>query len=346
MRTWTCTCGNQLFYDNTLCLACGAEAGWCPACEGIVRLLPAQGDLFAWQCGNPACGVFLNKCHNYAVEFVCNRMVMDARLQLCDCCRYNRTIPDLSVEGNREKWAQLEKAKRRLFFTLDILGLPHGTAEEGFELPLSFSFMSDERPDEGLWRSFYGGKVKKVYTGHDRGHITINIQEGDEVERERLRVDLNESHRTLIGHFRHEIGHYYWELLVKGKQEAECIAVFGDHNEPPYAEALEAYYRDGARPDWPDYFISAYAAMHPWEDFAETFAFYLDMVSVLDTTLNFGMRRSSHDGSLQGMLEAYRRVGLVVNEVNREMGLLDLVPETPTPAIENKLAFVHRVIAG
>jgi len=51
-------------------------------------------------------------------------------------------------------------------------------------------------------------------TGHASGQVTINAAEGNSVDREQMREDMNESYRTVIGHFRHEIGHYYWDPLV------------------------------------------------------------------------------------------------------------------------------------
>ena len=201
--------------------------------------------------------------------------------------------------------------------------------------------MADVLPDAGLWRST--SEVEKVYTGHDHGHITINLIESNDAIREKLRLDLNETHRTLIGHFRHEIGHYYWELLIQGFHEHNCAQVFGNHC-LDYSEALERYYQEGAPSGWQQHYISAYASMHPWEDFAEMFAFYLDIISVLDTAGNMDMRRSSHDGTLPGMLQAFRLVGLALNEINREMGLLDLVPETITPMIELKLEYIHALV--
>lgn len=346
MRTWTCRCGNRLFIDNLLCLSCHREVGWCPSCRGMVSLepLPEGG----YRCGNERCGAPLLKCRNSTGHEVCNRLVaMGAQGEadaFCDCCRHNVTIPDLSVPGHRQRWAELEAAKRRLFYGLARLGLPYGIGGDDIALPLGFRFMTDELPDAGGWRCT--GDSDRIYTGHAGGLITINLKEADEVERERLRVDLNESHRTLIGHFRHEIGHYYWELLVKGRCEAECRAVFGDHEALPYGEALERYYRQGPPPDWPQRHVSAYASLHPWEDFAETFALYLDMNAVLDTADHFGLDRGEHDGSLSVMLAAYHQVGLAINELNREMGLLDLVPAVVSPVVANKLAFIHDLVGS
>ncbi|MDP3536581.1 putative zinc-binding metallopeptidase [Halomonas sp. M1] len=343
MQTFSCRCGNPLFYENTHCLACQSEVGWCPACSHIVALAPLTNG--GYRCTNPSCNAALMKCHNYAVENVCNRMVVMHEGHadtLCACCRYNAVIPDLAINGHRERWAALEAAKRRLFHTLDLLSLPHGTEGEDIRVPLSFSFMADALPDQGLWRST--ASQEKVYTGHANGHITINVKEADDVERERLRVDMNESHRTLIGHFRHEIGHYYWDLLVKERDEQAFCLVFGDHNYPTYADALEHYYQQGSPSQWQAQFISAYAAMHPWEDFAETFAFYLDMVAVLDTALHMGLSPAEYDGTLDSMLLAFHQVGLAVNELNRDMGLLDLAPGVIAPAVRDKLAYVHELI--
>ncbi|MFC0266500.1 zinc-binding metallopeptidase family protein [Kushneria aurantia] len=342
-----CEPTSRLFFDNTLCLGCQSEVGWCPRCHSIEAMLPEGDDQY--RCANSDCGAVLKKCHNYAVEAVCNRMLPPEEHAeyggLCDCCRHNSVIPDLSIEGHRERWAALEAAKRRLFYTLDLIGLPHPAPQDNSAaLPLAFSFMADALPDNGLWRAT--GNRQKVYTGHANGLITINLMETDDVERERLRVDLNEAQRTLIGHFRHEIGHYYWELLVRGRPEEEqgSREMFGDHDNPTYSEALERYYAQGPAVDWNESYISAYATMHPWEDFAETFAAYQDTVAVLDTGSHLGMWRARHNGTIEGMLKAYQQVGMALNELNREMGLMDVVPEVITPAILDKLRWVHELV--
>ena len=347
MKTFECSCSNTLFFENSACLSCGAEVGWCPQCESITKLLPeGEGQ---YRCANTVCGAALVKCHNYAVEKVCNRCLPaesagNSKTALCDCCAYNDTIPDLSVEGNREKWARLEAAKRRLVYALDLLGLPRGADKGETSVPLSFDFKADVIPSQEFWRSM--GKAERVYTGHANGKITINIREADPVEREKLRVDLGEAHRTLVGHFRHEIGHYYWELLVRGQQDAECIAVFGDHNNPTYAEALERHYQQGAPADWAQRFVSAYATMHPWEDFAETFATWLDLTGVLDSAHHVGFANvpDVRTADTDTLVSAYRRVGIAMNEMNRTMGLIDYLPEVLVPPVVEKLRYVHQLI--
>lgn len=367
MKTFNCLCGNTLYFENSRCLSCGADVGWCPACRSITTLQPEPGetgipaaDSGLLRCGSVACGVRLVKCHNYAVEHVCNRCVhvtseadesAATSGMLCDCCIYNDTIPDLSVEGNREKWARLEAAKRRLFFNLDLLGLPRGTAQSGFSPPLAFDFKADVIPANEFWRimsrAFGKEAGERVYTGHANGKITINIREADPVERESLRVDLDEAHRTLIGHFRHEIGHYYWDLLVAGKCEAACVQVFGNHEES-YADALDRHYQNGAPDGWQANYISAYATMHPWEDFAETFAAYVEMISVLHTADSVGLATvpDIHSADLESMVAAAARLGIALNEMNRTMGLLDFLPEVIVPAVVVKMQFVHELVRG
>lgn len=349
MRTWNCNCGAVIFFDNTRCLACSCELGFCPACGNLSSLVPAEAG--GWTCGNAACGAALVKCANYAEHDVCNRCIASNSANegtLCDCCKFNATIPDLTVAGNLQKWYRLETAKRRLFYDLNLLKLPYESTTTGevesAEPELSFDFKADVIPKLNYWRSV--GKSEKVYTGHANGRITINIREADDVAREKLRVELGEAHRTLIGHFRHEIGHFFWDRLVKNRDEADCVAVFGDHNAPTYAEALDAYYQDGPPADWAQNFISAYATMHPWEDFAETWAAYLDMISALDTAQHhhFGAPFDPAQADLDVMVVRYQELGIALNEINRTMGLLDLVPEVFVAPVVAKLRYIHALI--
>ena len=299
----------------------------CPECNRVVPFIAdKKGGL---RCGHADCGVALQKCFNYAVEQICNRCLrVDAAGQetRCDYCCLTKVIPDLAIEGNHEKWGLLERAKRRVLFTVDLVGLPFRPNQDPNAPVLSFEFKADG--------------VRPTSTGHKNGCITINIREADDIEREKARVEFQEPQRTLVGHFRHELGHYFWDRLVRGQREEQYRSSFGDERDPSYAEALTSYHANGPRPNWQQQFISAYATMHPWEDFAETFGAYLDMVSVLDTAGHFGITSRGLD-NVDAMIKSYQQVGLIANELNRDMGLVDLVPEVFVPPVIEKLRFIH-----
>jgi hypothetical protein len=345
MRTFKCSCGNQLFFDNSVCMRCKREVGWCPCCKAIWDVTTKEG---AFCCST--CNTSVVKCSNYAKYNVCNRFVASQKTEgsqgstsegmFCDCCRFNHTIPDLSIQENKEKWYRLEAAKRRTLYDLDMLHLPYGTQKDGITPGLMFEFKGDNIPDK-IYRGMGGGQ--KVFTGHDNGVITINIQEADDVERERLRVKMGEAQRSLLGHFRHEFGHYIWDVLIKGKREQDSVAVFGDHNNPQYNDALQAYYKNGPKPNWLLNYVSAYATMHPWEDFAETFSLYLDMTSGLDTAYHGGLGPEPDMNDLDGLVKSYQKLGIAMNEMNRNNGLIDFLPEVIADPVREKLRFIHEL---
>jgi hypothetical protein len=340
MKTFACQCGNRLFFENVQCVACGRDVGYCEQCSEVTSFSADESGDFRCE----KCGAVARKCTNYQTEQVCNHFVPvsadTTEILLCSVCQLTETIPDLTIEGNRDKWRRLEQAKRRLIYQLDLLRLPYRDIEPA----LSFDFKGNVVPAEEVWRK--GEFAEHVYTGHLDGKITINIEEADDVEREKLRVDMNEAQRTLIGHFRHEVGHYYWQLLIQGQCEAECVQIFGDHNNPDYATALSLYYQQGPRPDWSQGFISAYAASHAWEDFAETFALYLDIRSVLDTAqhLRVPLPQITKPAAFEEYVVAYQKLGIMVNELNRCLGIFDLVPEVIVQPVVDKLNFIHDLL--
>jgi len=240
-------------------------------------------------------------------------------------------IPDLSIEGNLEKWRRLETAKQRVLYALDLIGMPFRNDPASEARAVQFEFRSDN--------------TAPVATGHNDGCIVININEADSVNREIARVQFGEPQRTLVGHFRHELGHYFWDRLVKfnGQRLQEFQSLFGDYRQLDYGQALNNYYQNGPADNWAANFVSAYSTMHPWEDFAEIFATYLDMWSVLDTAKHFGMVSGGAD-NFEAMLKRYSEVGIMANELNRDIGLLDLVPEVFTQKVAEKLRFVHRLV--
>jgi len=329
MKPFECTYGNLLFFNSTQCVNCGSQVGMCPGCWSVVA--PVTDPDGSLHCPHERCRLVLALCHNYVVETVCNQFVdasQAAADSLCESCAMTVIIPDLNVEGNRQRWRDLENAKRRVLYTVRKLGYPLHQGDTN--IALSFAFEADG--------------INGVHTGHSAGRITINLREADAVEREKARVQFSEPQRTLVGHFRHELGHYTWDRLVKGRDEDRFRKLFGDERSPDYATALELHHSQGPQDNWQGAFISAYASMHPWEDFAETFGAYLDMVSVVHTAQRFNLVTKPLR-TLGAMMEEYLRIGLIANEWNRDMGLLDLVPEIFSPTVVKKMNYVDSLRA-
>jgi hypothetical protein len=214
----------------------------------------------------------------------------------CQACRLNRTIPDLGRPEHLLRWQRLEAAKHRLVYSLLRLGLALVSKFEDPDTGLAFDFLAD--PPAG----FPDGP--NILTGHAQGLITINLAEADDAEREHTRKEMAEPYRTLLGHFRHEIGHYYWEQLVRDGPWLEWFrTMFGDERQD-YGACLERHHAEGPPPDWQERFVSGYASAHPWEDFAETWAHYLHIVDTLETADAFGLRIAPMAGRAPGLAMA------------------------------------------
>lgn len=351
MKAFHCdTCGSLVFFENVLCLKCHKGLGFLPDLidlssidfdpSGFCRALtPTANSRRYKQCGN-------GQQHQ-----ICNWLVpADDSNPLCAACRLNIVIPDLTITKNRELWHQIEAAKRRMIYTLLRLGLSTEGSPNENRPPLRFCFMND--PVDGS---------SPIMTGHADGIITINIAEADPAERERRRMDLREPFRTLLGHMRHEIAHYYWGELVARDQNLQLFReLFGDEREN-YNSALQNYYQLGAPADWQSHHVSAYATSHPWEDWAETTAHYFHIVDTVETAASFGLAlRPRHpdaksmtadprsiadfDPPLESILGNWFPLTYALNELNRGMGLPDLYPFVlSNPAIE-KLRFVHKIL--
>ena len=348
MKLFKCpSCGQLLYFENTRCGACGHRLGYIPEGDVLTALEP---DGEAAYRALAQIGGRYRFCLN-AEHDVCNWLIgADLTDGYCIACRHNRTIPDLSREGTLASWRKIEFAKHRLFYTLLRLGLPTPARGETEE-PLVFDFLADAPTPDG----------PKVMTGHDDGLVTISLAEADDAERERRRAQMGEPYRTLLGHFRHEVGHFFWDLLVRdGGKLDECRTVFGDDRQD-YGEALRRHYEEGAPADWQEHFISAYATTHPWEDFAETWAHYLHIVDSLEMARAFGMAveprlEDSDDLAVKADLDVYgeadihRMVGIwiplgfALNSINRCMGQADLYPFVLSPAVIEKLGFIHALV--
>jgi hypothetical protein len=337
VRLFACpSCGLVVFFGNVRCERCEAVLGYDHERNRIVAL-PADGGGPHRYCANRAHGV-------------CNWLLpADSTETMCRACRHNVTIPDLSLPENVALWGKMEEAKHRLLYTILRLRLP--------------LFDRAERPD-GLGFDFLRSDDARtqVLTGHADGLITIALAEADDAEREQRRAALGEPYRTLLGHFRHEVGHWYWDRLVRDAPAREPFtALFGDAARD-YGEALQTHYASGPRADWQAEYISAYAAAHPWEDFAETWAHYFHMVDTLETGGSFGIvlnPRLDRDDVLTTSLDfdvyapdlsmdtigaAWVALSSALNSFNRSMGLPDAYPFVLSERVNEKLAFVHALV--
>src|SRR5450755_3210147 len=274
MKTFHCThCQNLIFFENVRCLNCGHSLAFLPDLGFMGALNQHSDGLWRVELDAPSSRGY-HLCANYDQVSVCNWVVpLGESSEFCRSCRLNRTIPDLSSERNRVAWFRLEVAKRRMLYTLLGLSLPVMPKDGNGSSGLAFEFLEDSS----------NGDAKRVLTGHDNGLITLNIAEADDVHRETERTLQKEPYRTLLGHFRHEIGHYFWDRLIASGALLDAFrAAFGDER-ADYPMALQRHYRDGPPRYWERNFISAYATTHPWEDWAESWAHYMHMVDALET---------------------------------------------------------------
>jgi hypothetical protein len=351
MKLFRCqVCDNIIYFENRTCGRCGHRLGYLPELGIMAALEPAGGEMWTPLAGDNGPRRF---CANADYD-VCNWLTAaEGQDRLCVACRHNDTIPDISQPSHLAAWRDIELAKHRLFYSLLRWKLPLKTRADDPNHGLAFEFLADPPHPSG----------PKVMTGHDDGVVTIALAEADSAEIERRRAELAEPYRSLLGHFRHEVGHHYWDILVRdgGKLE-QCRATFGDDS-LNYEAALKRHYEQGAPADWPERFVSAYATSHPWEDFAETWAHYLHIVDTLETARAFGVRiapavdregahfaRLDFDpyvvGTVDEIVEAWTPFVIAMNSVNRAMGRPDLYPFVIAPAVVEKLRFIHDLVRG
>lgn len=401
-RNYRCQCGQPVFFRNSKCLACGTPLGY--DCErGLLLPLmpgPQEGTWQEWQAsGAPASAPpddaqppsldnipgqesapglapavpaesmepvqatksgepLYKRCLNLSTPASCNWLVpVEDPADMCRACRLNRTIPDLTdpaLPDNGYLWGRVEMAKRRLVSSLILLGLPVASRmSEDTERGLMFDFL----------RSPVNGP--HIMTGHNTGLITLNVDEADDAKREAVRKAMHEPYRTLLGHFRHEVGHYYWDRLVEGTSWMDGFhQLFGDET-LDYAAGLQRNYDEGPPADWPLHYVSAYASTHPWEDWAECWAHYLHMRDSIDTALSFGLSvdqfdleftpftmdalyQPDHPEAEQFLtfINHWTRLTTMLNEMSRSMGQPDFYPFIlPTEAVA-KLHFIHLVVSS
>jgi hypothetical protein len=323
----------------------------------VAEHLP-QGD--AWLIEGDSSGFRFSRCANYQTAAGCNWLrpagiASHHDRGLCIACSLNRMIPDQSSEDNQQLWARIEAAKRRLVSQLLALGLPVRSKLPGVwqdeRQGLAFDFLRD-------WPG------QSVTTGHAHGVITVNALEADDAERERVRTALHEPYRTLLGHLRHEVGHYYWDRLVAQTDWLSAFRqLFGDERQD-YSAALERHYALGSPSDWREKHVSEYASSHPWEDWAESWAHYLHLRDALDSAASFGLSaddvearvqpfgrdalwdsaRAGSDAYLQ-LINDWLRLTSVLNELSDSMGQAPFYPFVFSRSVVAKLQLVHEVIA-
>jgi hypothetical protein len=298
------------------------------------------------------------RCLNLSTPASCNWLIAAEDSQaFCRACRLNRTIPDLTdpaFPDNGYLWGQVETAKRRLVSLLIIMKLPVASRlTEDTGHGLMFDFL----------RSPINGP--HVLTGHDTGLITLNVDEADDVKREAVRKAMREPYRTLLGHFRHEVGHYYWDRLVSGTPWLDGFRELFGNEQEDYAAALKRNYERGPCADWRLNFVSAYASVHPWEDWAECWAHYLHMRDAIDTALSFGLSvdhidleftpftlsalyQPDHEDAQQflAFLNHWTRLTTMLNEMSRSMGQPDFYPFVLPRKVVGKLHFIHLVVTS
>ena len=362
MKTFSCThCGQTVFFENTACVNCGSALGFVPELLRIVAFeVTAEG---AWNARGMDTPQAWRPCHNYAAEQVCNWMVEAADTQaLCRSCRYTSIIPALNKPENKAYWLNLEAAKRRLFYSLLELQLPIPDRLADPTNGLVFHFLEDADPK------------KRVLTGHASGLITMNIAEADDAKREARRTELHEPYRTILGHFRHEIGHFYWDHLIARSNFLDAFRErFGDER-ADYGAALARHYAEGPAADWQANYISAYATMHPWEDWAECWAHYMHVADALNTAGHWGLSlgaqavgrtrggRSSKaapeapaqlkgvdaDGQPFGqvLVNQWLPLARFLNSMGRSLGRGDFYPFVLPPPVLDKLVFIHDVVCA
>lgn len=334
MRKYYCQCGNQVFFESSHCVACDSQLGFEPESLSMLTLTNVDGYLL-----RSADQREFHRCDNGLAYDVCNWLrPATSEHTLCFACQFNRTVPNQSLPENQQRWKRLEEGKKRLFFTLLQLGLPLVDGWSDPEKGLLLDFIEDARAHKGYAETF-------AKTGYLGGVITINTLEADEVARVIAKLELNEAYRTVLGHLRHESGHYFWARLDPDQQLCQSFRDhFGDDSRN-YQDALEYYYSNGPSSYWREHYISAYASSHPVEDWAETWGHYLHIYDALETAAAHELIKVGPEQmTMPERISCWRQLSITLNELNRSIGRQDAYPFVINSMVENKLVFVDQVI--
>jgi hypothetical protein len=349
MKLFKCdNCNNVLYFENSSCTKCGHTLGFVPTELDLHTLVPVPNANQVYSVYNDKSKQYkFCKNHQYGV---CNWLISaNDPAAFCTSCEMNHVIPNLANNEHLRAWGLIEAAKHRLIYTLLQFKLPLVSKVKDPEKGISFDFLTDNN------------NVPRILTGHENGLITINVEEAFDYKREFNRNQLNEPYRTLLGHFRHESGHYFWDRIIDNTPYlGKFRQLFGDER-VSYEQALQQYYNTGAPANWQSNFISAYASSHPWEDWAETWAHYLHLIDTLETASSFGIDISPKYPGAKGEFKASIRVNpynyrnfrslidiwtpltLAMNSLNRSMGNHDAYPFVLNEKAIQKMSFVHEV---
>lgn len=326
MRSFTCETCQQLIFFQN---------DRCLHCHASLALRPSTRQIEVVGDGDVRC--------NLHATIGCNWLVEDGE-ELCRACRQTRMTPPLEEPSTVSAHRQAELAKRRVLFQLLDLGLP---------IDVAVFDMKSSKVDDA------------VMIGHEAGIVTIDVDETDDARREKARDQLSEPYRTVVGHIRHELGHALFTTLVPEARLQDVRAVFGNE-EDDYQPALDRHYAEGPPAGWRENHVSAYATMHPAEDWAETFAHVLHITDTLETADAYGLRLDpraldvwtsaileagrtpvrpeSDAGSLRARVDVWLPLTYALNAVNRSMGDTDLYPFVLTDAVIDKLDLVDRLV--
>jgi hypothetical protein len=345
-----CECGAIVFFENSFCVSCGRMLGFFP---GLNRMTSVNMDADAGlgtSDSRELRGQTFRCCKHRESALGCNWMIPSSDpATLCQACQLTRTFPDIQFIGNDTKWSRAEAAKRRVAAQLLRLGVPLVSLMHD-PRGVCFDFLQDS-PDGS-----------RVLTGHEEGVITLNVDEADDVQRESMRQQMGEEYRTLAGHIRHELAHYYWDVLAKDEVWLQSYRQqFGDEK-VDYSSSLASYYANGPAPDWNSRCITPYASSHPWEDWAETFAHFLHLHEGLHVAQMYGLDPESLKVStgkfttslLQNCepkadakafikeINGWVKLSLINNEMARALGHLDSYPFVFTAPVVSKLWFIRQ----
>ncbi|OUM41748.1 zinc-binding metallopeptidase family protein [Arthrobacter sedimenti] len=326
MQRFACAvCGAPLFFENSQCLACGTQLGFH---RGERAITPLDDD----GAYRDLEGQILRRCTNLKLSG-CTWLVREEGDE-CFSCNLTRSRPDDHDTTGLAQFLDAERSKRHLIYELDVLGLPIEDRVQNPERGLAFDLLSSVE--------------EKVVIGHQNGLITIDLAETVDSHREKMRAKLEEPYRTMLGHFRHETGHYFEGTLVFSDPDLteRARSIFGD-DRASYKDAIKRHYDEGAPEGWEKEHISQYATMHPYEDFAETFAHYLHICDTVDTALQYGLASGPGPNTSEDFGDVVREtwipLSVALNQVNRSMGANDLYPFVLPPAVVAKLDFVHKL---